>query len=256
MKIRFVDNSILDVKDIMIENNMLQIFFNDKPIEEIKTILSSTTNLTKIEVLDDNDNPYVYYENFTVFAGIYINNEITKGMLLQEVDPVEKRLNEVEKNSIEISKKVFEIENVVNTEMEPISLTKYVCSIATQDFDDMDAISVKNIYPIWSDIIGDTVKIGYKFIYENKLYKTKQDKLLIQEQYIPGVGTESIYEVIDESHKGTVDDPIPYDGNMELFEGKYYIQDNIKYLCTRGTESTVYNKLSELVDIYVKKVDK
>ena len=34
--------------------------------------------------------------------------------------------------------------------------------------------------------------------------------------WVPGVGTESIYTHIDETHDGTQYDPIPYDGNMEL----------------------------------------
>ena len=34
------------------------------------------------------------------------------------------------------------------------------------------------------------------------LYKTIQDSLLIQEQYVPGEGTESLYAVIDETHAG------------------------------------------------------
>lgn len=100
-------------------------------------------------------------------------------------------------------------------------------------------------------IIGQTVKLGYKFQYADKLYKTIQDNLLIQEQYIPGEGTESLYTVIDETHAGTQEDPIPYDGNMALENGKYYIQDETVYKCTRDTEIPVYQTLAELIGIYV-----
>ena len=41
------------------------------------------------------------------------------------------------------------------------------------------------------------------------------------------------------------------DGNMELFEGLYYIQNGIVYLCTRNTEQPVYHALSDLVGLYV-----
>ena len=55
-------------------------------------------------------------------------------------------------------------------------------------------------------------------------------------------------------HDGTKYDPIPYEGNMALVSGKYYIEDNVTYLCNRDTVNPVYNKLSELVGIYVEVV--
>lgn len=61
---------------------------------------------------------------------------------------------------------------------------------------------------------------------------------------------------IDEQHDGTKYDPIPYDGNMALTAGLYYIQDYGVYLCTRNTGNPVYNPLPELVDIYVEKLKK
>ena len=71
----------------------------------------------------------------------------------------------------------------------------------------------------------------------------------------PGTGTESLYTEIVESAAGTVDDPIPYDNNMELEQGKYYSQDGEVYLCTRGTGIPVYNQLADLVGIYVELID-
>lgn len=47
--------------------------------------------------------------------------------------------------------------------------------------DDAQALTVKAIYPQWREIIGQTVKLGYKFLYGDVLYKTLQDSLLIQE---------------------------------------------------------------------------
>ena len=52
---------------------------------------------------------------------------------------------------------------------------------------------------------------------------------------MPGNGTAALYIRIDESHVGTLDDPIPYSGNMILESGKYYIQDHVIYLCNRDT---------------------
>ena len=118
---------------------------------------------------------------------------------------------------------------------------------------DLDALAVKDIYPAWDSLIGQTVNVDFKLTHDGKLYKVIQAHT-VQADWIPGVGTESLYAVIDEGHAGTLDDPIPYDGNMELTEGLYYSQDGIVYLCTRSTGQPVYHALSELVGLYVEAV--
>ena len=115
---------------------------------------------------------------------------------------------------------------------------------------DLDALAVKDIYPAWKSLIGQTVNVDFKLTYDGKLYKVIQAHT-VQADWIPGVGTESLYAVIDEGHAGTLDDPIPYDGNMELTEGLYYSQDGIVYLCTRSTGQPVYHALGDLVGLYV-----
>lgn len=129
-----------------------------------------------------------------------------------------------------------------------------VAQIQAQLLDDAQALTVKAIYPQWADVIGQTVPLGYKFLYGNVLYKTIQDNLQIQEQWIPGEGTESLYAVINETNAGTKEDPIPYSGNMALESGKYYSQDGVIYLCNRDTEIPVYQALKDLVGLYVEEV--
>lgn len=117
---------------------------------------------------------------------------------------------------------------------------------------DADALAVKSIYPAWESLIGQTVdKAGFRFTYGGKLYKTIPANHTFAKEWVPGVGTESLYTCIDDQHAGTMDDPIPYEGNMELTEGLYYSQEGIVYRCTRSTEQPVYHALSELVGLYV-----
>lgn len=149
----------------------------------------------------------------------------------------------------------FGIREMTDQEKEIESLEKYQeeeIGIALSYLSDEEALTVKKLHPEWNSLIGKTVSSGTRFLYGNNLYEViAPDDLLIQEQYVPGQGTESIYVRIDESHAGTMEDPIPYDGNMVLENGKYYIQDGIIYLCNRNTEIAVYQQLSELVGIYV-----
>ena len=125
--------------------------------------------------------------------------------------------------------------------------------------DDQTALRMRQYYPTFAELVGQTVKLGTKFRADDSenadLYKTIQPELTIQAHYPPGEGTESLYTRIDEIHDGTQYDPIPYNGNMTLYNGKYYSQDGVTYLCNRDTGNPVYNKLSELVGIYVEVIN-
>lgn len=122
---------------------------------------------------------------------------------------------------------------------------------AMQSIDGNDALTAKVLYPTFDSIIGKTVKHGFKFTYGDKLYKTVQTEITIAEHYRPGEGTESLYTEICETNAGTLADPIPYEGNMELVEGTYYSQNGVTYLCNRSTGQPVYHNLADLVGLYV-----
>lgn len=123
--------------------------------------------------------------------------------------------------------------------------------INTLSVDDATAVRMTAFYPEWAKDTAYTV--GYKVQYLGKLYKVVQAHTS-QETWTPDI-TASLYTRIDEVHDGTKHDPIPYEGNMALVSGKYYIEDNVTYLCNRDTVNPVYNKLSELVGIYVEVVE-
>ena len=122
---------------------------------------------------------------------------------------------------------------------------------AMQSIDGNDALTAKSLYPTFESVVGKEVEKGFKFTYADKLWSVEQPKLTIEKHYPPGTGTESLYAEVCETHDGTKDDPIPYDGNMALENGKHYVQNDVLYLCTRDTVNPVYNPLAELVGLYV-----
>jgi hypothetical protein len=138
--------------------------------------------------------------------------------------------------------------------LEEVTALFVKSQVNTVDIPDQTSLRMIDYYPKFSESVGMTVKKGFKFVHEGKLYKTVQPDLLIQSHYPPGTGTESLYTRIDLDHSGAAYDPIPYYGNMELFKDKYYIQNDVLYICTRNTETAVYHALSDLVGIYVVKV--
>ena len=117
---------------------------------------------------------------------------------------------------------------------------------------DEQALKVPSLYPAWRP--GMEYRAGDRVQHRGVLYKVLQAHTS-QADWIPGEGTESIYTRIDETHAGTLTDPIPYNGNMALEAGKYYSQGGVIYLCTRDTVNPVYSGLADLVGLYVKKVN-
>lgn len=120
--------------------------------------------------------------------------------------------------------------------------------INTLAVDDVTAYRMRAFYPEWAE--GQSYTVGHKLLYGGSLYKVIQAHTS-QAGWKPGVGTESLFTRIDETHDGTKYDPIPYNGNMELFAGKYYTQSGQTYHCTRDTGTAVFHPLAELVGIYV-----
>ena len=142
----------------------------------------------------------------------------------------------------------------VGTELAEVQLAKPYLLKAAQMLDNGDALRVRGIYPTWEELVAlgsVTAEAGYKFTHEGDLYKCVNANPTFQETWVPGQGTESIYTRIDETHAGTLDDPIPYAGNMELVNGLYYRQDDVIYKCIRDTGIPVHNALADLVGIYV-----
>ena len=139
--------------------------------------------------------------------------------------------------------------------LEEVNTMMLKKQINTVEIDDQTSARMLDYYPTFDEVIGQTVTQGFKFTYKRKLFKVIQASLTIQEHYPPDTGTESLYARIDDVHDGDTYDPIPYEGNMALENGKYYTQNGVNYLCNRDTGNPVYNALSELVGLYVEIVE-
>ena len=122
--------------------------------------------------------------------------------------------------------------------------------INTLSVDDNTALRMLEFYPEWASDTDYTA--GYKVQRSGRLWRCLQAHTS-QAGWEPE-NAASLWTEICESHSGTLEDPIPYSGNMALESGKYYSQDGKVYRCTRDTVNPVYNALSELVGLYVEEV--
>ena len=229
MKIIFNDANEFTVQKLETHGDYLRILIVGNTPEQLKVLFTDASRTAHM-IVQERGQTIATYEGYTAFY----RTEIYTGKIYGVV--------------------MYKQETLLAVKSEIQQAAVLVAQMQAQSLDDAQALTVKAIYPQWQEIIGQTVKLGHKFQHNDVLYKTIQDNLLIQEQYIPGEGTESLYAVIDETHAGTQEDPIPYEGNMALENGKYYVQDSVIYLCNRDTEIPVYQDLKDLVGLYVEKV--
>ena len=132
-------------------------------------------------------------------------------------------------------------------EVNALLIRQQINSLAV---DDNTALRMREFYPDWA--AGQDYTAGYKVKRGGKLWSCLQAHTS-QTGWEPE-NVQALWTEICETHNGTLADPIPYDGNMALESGKYYIQDYTIYLCTRDTGNPVYNPLAELVGIYVNNI--
>ena len=132
-------------------------------------------------------------------------------------------------------------------EVTRLLITQQVNSLTV---DDHTALRMKDFYPQWE--LGAAYTQGHKVRRSGKLWRCLQGHTAA-----PGWEPEisaALWESINETHAGTLEDPIPYDSNLALEAGKHYIQESEIYLCTQATGGPVFHPLRELVGLYVEAI--
>ncbi len=127
-----------------------------------------------------------------------------------------------------------------------------------QELPDEQAAGVPALFPAWESYMGQQVAVGQRLFYAGRLWKVLQAHTVQADwtpDVVPALFTEVVVQQEGEPEVGTLDNPIPYNDNMELEEGKYYSQDGVVYRCIRSTGTPVYHPLSALVGLYVEVVN-
>ena len=231
MKIIFNDATEITVQQVEPQGDYLRVLTVGNTPEQLKVLFADTSRTSRM-IVQERGQTIATYEGYTAFYRTEIYTGQIYGVMM------------------------YKRETLPEAQSAMVQAAVLVAQMQAQDLDDAQALTVKAIYPQWQEVIGQTAKQGFKFLYSDVIYKVIQpDGLTIQEQYIPGEGTESLYAVINETNAGTQEDPIPYAGNMALENGKYYSQDGVIYLCNRDTEIPVYQDLKDLVGLYVTAVE-
>lgn len=147
---------------------------------------------------------------------------------------------------------------VDNTKYEPytedvVAKIKNLLRDKVAEQTDEEALENIELFPTWQSRIGVQVEQGERLYYDDKLYKVQQTHIP-QEDWRPDATASLYVQIVIESEQGTIDNPIAYEVNIELVEGKYYTEDGVKYLCVRALAQSVWH-LADLVGNYVEVVN-
>ena len=128
---------------------------------------------------------------------------------------------------------------------------------ASASLTDADAVKAKELYERWAPDMA--VKVDDRLLYADRLYRVTQAHTT-QEGWEPDK-VPALFTVIDETHAGTQDDPIPAAKGMEYTYGLYYTdpEDGKLYRCERtgekpGGKVTLQFLPHELVGLYFTEV--
>lgn len=119
---------------------------------------------------------------------------------------------------------------------------------ASASLSDTDALEAVELFDEWKP---DTdYERGDRRRYEGVLYKARQAHTS-QEIYPPNI-VPALWEVVAPEGKGdSPDNPIEYDQNMVLEQGKFYIENDVIYVCIRDSGVPLYTALANVIGNYV-----
>ena len=119
---------------------------------------------------------------------------------------------------------------------------------ASASLSDTDALEAVELFDEWHP---DTdYERGDRRRYDGTLYKARQAHTS-QSIYPPNL-TPALWEVVAPEGKGdSPDNPIEYDQNMAIEKGKYYIENDVIYICTRDSGVPLYTALANVIGNYV-----
>lgn len=166
-----------------------------------------------------------------------------------------RQVTDMERAQIIARARVLDTENLTPEYLQEVEtlIAAIPAAINTRGFTDGQALENMEWFPVWGDgnaYMGMPVEKGFMFRHktveeeEYSLYKVLQPHTLSAE-WVPGQGTESLYAKVS-THKGTQEDPIPYEQNMLIEEGKYYTQHGVVYI---GLQTTLTGYPYDLKDM-------
>lgn len=117
-------------------------------------------------------------------------------------------------------------------------------AVSTYDMEDSEALKVVELFPTWETLLAAGNALAENTILNDGgiLYRVVQPGGVVPQEHQPphGEGMLAVYRPIDQTHAGTVDDPIPFVYGMDTEKDKYYSYEGKTYLCNLAMAPCVW----------------
>lgn len=111
------------------------------------------------------------------------------------------------------------------------------CATATT-ITDTQALQMPDLFPVWEDVLAAGEKLAEGTILKDGavLYRVVQAGGVTPQEHQPphGEGMLAVYRPIDQTHAGTLEDPIPWVYGMDCHAGVYFSYQGHTYQVAEG----------------------
>lgn len=127
-----------------------------------------------------------------------------------------------------------------------VNQLKELAQAQVEALTDDEAKKVPALFPLWSPD-SKAYAVGDRVWYQSSLYKCVQAHTS-QSAWNPKDAVSLWQNVSEEAQEadGSREHPYQWTSGMTCYNGKYYIEEGVLYLCTRDSGGPIYNKISDL----------
>ena len=182
MKIIFNDATEISVQQVEPHGDYLRVLTVGNTPEQLKVLFTDSSRTARI-IVQERGQTIATYEGYTA----YYRTEIYTGKIYGVV--------------------LYKPEKTPEAQSSIVQAAIAVAQIQAQSLSDEQAVSVKDIYPVW-DSNGVSYAKDCKVLHDNVLYKCISAHTS-QADWAPGVAPSLWVAVSSGEHAGTQEDPIP-----------------------------------------------
>ena len=150
----------------------------------------------------------------------------------------------------EFARQKAEAEKIV-IQLSPAEVLRLLVPDLIAEVPDDTAKRMIDYFETWESRIGTEAAVGERLTYNGSLYKCRQAHTII-ETWNPKDTPALWANVSEESQEadGSREHPYQWTSGMESYEGFYYTEDSVLYLCARSSGGPLYYRIADLIGIY------
>lgn len=216
--------------DYQHQGNTLVLAFANTSLEEIKDM---DTTLLKVET-DEGD----MVEAFAGFHLLRVTYEAAEDTFIAVL---EKGLDTTSKALAAVTEELKRLDTAQQIVNGPVVAAVCAFAATSTEIPDSTALEMVSLFPTWDDVLqaGKKLPKGRIIVQDGQPYRVEQDGVTPQDHQPPnGEGMLATYRPIDQTHAGTLEDPIPWINGMDCHAGQFFSYNGAIFRVEDGGDMT------------------